>query len=393
MKQRSILGAARGVALALTALLGVGCPAVHEAEPRDPAQIAALAHWRSLEPEQQGELERRYDSLRELSELERAELVAKKKQLDAELQRAQSELSADERARLELLDSHARREVLRELVLAQRRERGLLRRAEVPPHFVRELEGAPPHDRERRFHELRDRLRKEAPEQALRRLGERLERDAAEIETALQADPARRMRTLRAWRREQLTRDFERHGLPPFLERSEWDALRKLDDEAFWREFEAVRPREPWFHPQARDGRDRRAGPGTDDGRATRDGRAAHEGREVHDGRDGRDPQDGPGRGVPPRRAGGPRPPGGAREAPYDGPPLRPTLDDLLELRTLPPAERRDAIQERVRERALQWFEQRGTLDDARLVELKSLRGEAFLERLRELLREARRPV
>ncbi|TAJ19239.1 MAG: hypothetical protein EPO68_06575 [Planctomycetota bacterium] len=366
MSARTILRTALGAALALGAFAGLGCPATHEAEPRDPDKLAALEHWRSLEPEQQGELERRYDSLRELSEAEHAELVAKKQRLDAELERAESELSADERARLEPLDPHARRAVLRELVFAQRRERGLLRRAQVPSHFVQELEGAPPHDRERRFHELRDKLRKEAPEQALRRLGERLGRDAAEIERALQADPPQRLETLRAWRREQLVRDFEQRGLPPFLERAEWDELCKLDDEAFWREFESRRPREPWCDPKSRGGREPR---------------------------EGRESRDSHGRGGPARRGGGQRAPDGARNAQHDGPPLCPTLDDLLELRALPQAERRDAIGERVRERALQWFEQRGTLDEARLAELRSLRGEAFFERLRELLRETRKPV
>lgn len=378
MSARSTIGRALSVAaLALAAMGSSGCPQTAAPSASDAESAAALQHWRSLEPERQGELERRYDELHELPEPERAALVEKKRELDLELERTRAGLAAGERERFDALSPHEQRTVLRELVLAQRRERGLLRRADVPSHFLRELEIAPPQERQRRFRELRDRLRDQAPEQALRRLGEKLGRDPAAIDGALRAPPHERIRILRSWRREQLVREFERRGLPPFLERAEWDELGKLDDDAFWREFERRRPREPWREPG-------RGGP--------------PERREAHDAREPRGDREFRGEREPgsPRESGGlPRrgPPPHEWRGPEDGPPLRPTFDDLLELRGLPPAERHEAIGERVRARALQWFESRRALDPARLAELKQLHGEAFFERLRSLLRDARKPV
>ncbi|MBM3976150.1 MAG: hypothetical protein FJ299_04085 [Planctomycetes bacterium] len=302
--------------LACLLLAGLGCPSSDGDAAGDPETKAALEHWRSLPPERQQELAQRYDEVRELPVDQRAQLQSKKRVLDDELERVEAELGDADRARLSALIPHERREVLRELVLAHKRQRGLERRADLPPHVLHKLRHAPPHERERQLHELRDRARREGPNLPLRKLGEKLGKSADEIEQALRAPLPERMQTLQAWRRALPPREGERVG-----------------------ERGAERVGERGGQP-------------------------------------------------PPRRGpeAGNGPPGAG------GPPLRPSLDDLIEFRSLEPAARRAAIDGRVRERVLDWLTQRGALDPARREELAGLERDEFDERLHEILRAMRKP-
>jgi hypothetical protein len=290
--------------LACLLLAGSGCPSADGDAAGNPETAAALEHWRSLPPERQQELTQRYDELRALPVDQRAQLQSKLRVLDDELARVEAELGETDRARLGALGPRDRRDVLRELVMEHRRQRGLERRAHLPAQVLQMLRHAPPHERQRCLHELRERARREGPEQALRRLGEKLGKSGMEIEQALRAPLPERMQTLQAWRRALPLREGERGGRPP-----------------------------------------NRRGPEAGDG------------------------------------------PAGA-----GGPPLRPSLGDLLEFRALPPDARRAAIDRRVRDRVLDWLTQRGALDPARREELAVLERDQFHERVHELLRAMRKP-
>jgi hypothetical protein len=418
----------RSLVVACFAAVCLGCPATretpaHESSQQGAVHTAALQRWESFEPERRRELEARFEDLRELPPADRAALEQKKQALDAEIEKLHAHLSEDERAQLAQLAPHERRAVLRDLLLAAKRERGLLRRAHVPPHVLHELEGAPPPERRRMFDDWRRRAQDEGPSLGLRKLGERLGYAPAEIERVQRLEPRLRMETLQSWRRHALVRDIERMGLPPFLDAETWSELGALDDAAFWREMERLRPRDPWRSEGRAKGRTEGRPEARPEGRteARPEARSDERPESRHPGARfaPRAPGEGPPRhGPPPPRGGvGPGPGPGTSELPRpefrpgaEGPDdardgaaardndapaldgaLRPTLQDLIELRHLPPEQRRIAIGKRIRGRVLQRLEARALISPEQLRDLRALEGERFFDRLRELLRESQR--
>lgn len=133
------------------------------------AQESAAERWRSMDPEQRAELERRFEVFRGLDEDQRDALRERARSLKEEREGLFEALPEDERRRLEGLPPFERAEVLRDQLREVARRRGGGLREVMPPPILDRLEDAPPHDRPRILHRWRDSLHEQRLDDHLRR--------------------------------------------------------------------------------------------------------------------------------------------------------------------------------------------------------------------------------
>jgi hypothetical protein len=322
----------------------------------------ARERWKQLTPEQREELKRRHEELKRLAPEERERLRGRLERLHDAQRRALDELPESARRELDRLEPPARRDLLREVAVERlfEHQRDLLE--QMPPPLKAAYEGAGPAERERLVREFGRTLHERARHE-LRRLGRELEVAPERVEQIAKLAPHEMVREVLTLKRQSIERMVQRRGLPPHVTQAQWDEIAPLSAPEFVRRWGALHGH---FGPP-----DGRRGPGADEQR--------------------------PGAGEGPL---GP-PPGGRREGagPRDGEPkrggeklralreaLRPDPSWFVEFSRLDPHERRHAIGERMRERALEHLGAHPELlEPEKLEKLRAKLGPQFHDELHRL--------
>lgn len=310
--------------------------------------------WEKLSHEERERMRERFDALQRMSPEERRGVVERFERMRELEHGARERLSSERERELSTLDDHGRREALRGMLEREFSERGRAMRELLPPQLREKLERASPQEREQMLDQFRGQVRRDRLEHVLRDLGRRLDLQRNEIERVRALPETERERELLGLERRAIEHELETRGLPPWLERAEWDAWRALDTPQFIERWHA-RTREVGFKrfdkgavPQA-------------------------------------DPRQRPG-GLHPRRLEPER----LREA-FER--LHPDPRWFAELSRLDLKTRRETIDARMRERALEFFERAPDLIEPQALErLKQLQGREFFDQLRDRLHELAPP-
>lgn len=310
--------------------------------------------WEKLSPAERERMRERFEALQRMSPEERQGVVERFERVRALEHGARERLSSERGRELSALDEPARREALRGMVERELSERGRAMRELLPPDLREKLERAAPQERERLLGKFREQVRRDRFEHVLRDLGRRLDLRRDELERVRALPEVERERELLGLERRAIELELEGRGLPPWLERAEWDAWRALDTPQFIERWHA-RAREVGFKRSL-------AGAGSAE-----------------------DPRQRPS-GPPPRRFDPER----LHEA-FER--LHPDPRWFSELSQLDAKTRRETIETRMRARALEFFERAPDLIAPReLEQLKQLQGHEFFERLRRHLHELAPP-
>jgi hypothetical protein len=326
------------IALALVALVA-SAPALHmqrAAAAQGGAQVetsptleAARARWERLSPEEKARLEKNYERYRALTEEERRNLASRARRLGDERERVRAELPQETREKLQQLDPEKRREVMRDLVEGELRERGARIREKMPEALVQRLEEARPEDRAQFLAEFQHRARERVTLAAIDKIGRKLELPREETERLKALPSVERAAGLLELKKRLSAKDAETYGLPAGITQAQWDAWQALSPAEF---FEVMQ-------------------------------RYRHE-REIEN------------RGA--------AAPGGALRALDEA--LRPRADDIVELAQLGPAERRQRIFQLRRDRVVRIVREHHLLPPDKISQLEHLSEGQFLRAMREFV-------
>jgi hypothetical protein len=294
-----------------------------------PTLEAARARWERLSPEEKARLEKNYERYRSLTEEERRGLANRSRRLDDERERVSSELPPQTREKLQQLDPEKRREVMRDLVEGELRERGARIREKMPEAWVQRLEEARPEDRARFLAEFQRRARERVTLAAIDKIGRKLELPREETERLKALPSAERAAGLLELKKRLSAKDAELYGLPAGITQAQWDEWQSLPPAEF---FEVMQ-------------------------------RYRHE-REIEN-----------------RGAGAP---GGALRAIDEA--MRPRPDDIVEMAQLAPGERRQKIFQLRRDRIVRIVREHNLLPPDKINQLEHLSEGQFLRALREFV-------
>jgi DNA-binding transcriptional MerR regulator len=193
---------------------------------------AARERWERLTPAEQARVRERYESWRAMPKDDRDALAERARRLGEAMRDVEKQLDDGARARIARLDPERRRELLRDLALAEGGERIALWSGAGPEAWRAKLERLPAEERERVLGEMRQRGRGGEREHGRGRLAEMLARKhglaPAEIERILALPESERWEAVRKLRGEQEARR-------PRQDEARSQAQRRL--------FEAARPR------------------------------------------------------------------------------------------------------------------------------------------------------
>jgi hypothetical protein len=146
-------------------------------------------------------------------------------------------LPEERRAELERLPFEERREVLRQHLSDRLELRSEELREKLPAPFLRELEGAPPHERPRLLDAFRARLRDDAlGGRGLERAAEELGLPPHELDRLRELRPAERLDELMRLRKETLMARLQQGGAGQGLSPEEWSSLSPLPPRRFLEE-------------------------------------------------------------------------------------------------------------------------------------------------------------
>jgi hypothetical protein len=228
--------------LVLSCALAIARPSYSQEAPRTertPSVERLREHWKEHPRAERELLERRLETLAELPQERREELLARARRLrgyERELAEAAPEAL---RRRLAELGPEQGRRTWEDHVRQRARERAEEVRRKLPAELIERLERVPRAQRalivERMLRE-----REAVSLRALRRLGRINGLDGRAIQELQERPLDERMKALLRLKRELIEREIERQGLPG-LERREWDELRRSPDEEFHRRLRRYR--------------------------------------------------------------------------------------------------------------------------------------------------------
>jgi hypothetical protein len=293
---------------------------------RSPTLDAARARWERLSPEEQARLQKNYERYRALSEEERRNLAERARVLRDERERVHDELPPQARERLQKLDPDKRREVMRELVEGEVRERGARIREKMPEAWIQRLEQARPEDRARFLAEFQRRARERVTLAAIDKIGRKLGLPREETERLKTLPGDQRLAQVLELKKRLSERDAQEFGLPEGMTQAQWDEWQSLPPAQFFERMQRFR----------RERETERFG--------------GREGTALHD----------------------------------LGQAMRPRPDDFIDLATLSPGERRLAIFQLRRDRIVAVLRAQQLLPADKIDELARLPEGAFVRTLRE---------
>lgn len=344
MKLTSILRALLLVAIAFFAL-GPSGVARQAVDAPSPTLESARQRWERLTPAEKERLRERYESYRNLSEEDRRNLANRARRLRDDAQRVQSSLPPETREKMQKLDPEKRREVMKDIVAGEAREKGARIREKMPEAWIERLEKARPEDRARFLAEYQHKARERFALAAIDKLGKRLELPKSEIERLQKLPGAERAAALLELKKQLSTQDAAEFGLPGGITAEQWEEWQKLPPEQF---FEAMQ--------RLRHERQVRA----DEANSARPNESASQTETLS-----------------PERLH-------AAKSVLEALQLRP--EDIIELADLPQPQREVRILDKRRERVLEALGQTGFATPAQLAELQRLPEASFVRAVRDLL-------
>ncbi len=320
-------------------------PARAEAEApaeRAEAGLSARERWQRLSPEEQERVRARFERLQRMSEEERVALERRSQQRARQRQRLLASLSPEERARLAGQPEERREALLREMAEAERRDHGRRIAQKLPEELRESLRRAAPEERARRLEAFKRDTREDLSRRAVEGLATALGYGPEEIARLERLPLEERMQTVLRLRKNLTSRELEASGLPPGLTQERWGELEALPPSDYLRELWRMRRRGelgpvPGLEPS----------PAVD--------RLRHRDRE-------------------------------ALRALFQA--LHAPPRDFVELSELPPRERRSAIQRRLRGRVEALLASRELLPPEEIARLVDLEDAPYLEAVRELVEE-----
>ena len=344
MKLLSILRALLFVVIAFFALGPSGFTR-QAADAPSPTLELARQRWERLTPAEKERLRERYDSYRSLSEEDRRNLANRARRLRDDAQRVQSSLPPETREKMQKLDPEKRREVMKDIVAGEAREKGARIREKMPEAWIERLEKARPEDRGRFLAEFQHKARERVALAAIDKIGKRLELPKLEIERLQKLPGAERAVAVLELKNKLSTKDAAEFGLPGGITAEQWEEWQKLPPEQF---FEAMQ--------RLRHERQVRA----DEANSARPSEAASQTETLS-----------------PERLH-------AAKSVLEALRLRP--EDIVELADLPQPQREARILEKRRERVLGALAQTGFATADQLAELRRLPEASFVRAVRDLL-------
>jgi hypothetical protein len=316
----------RLLALAAVILVAFGASAHAFQGQSSPTLESARARWERLSPEDKARLQQNYERYRAMSEEERRTLAERARVLRDERERVNAELPPQTRERLQKLDPDTRREVMRDMVEGEVRERGARIREKMPDAWIQRLEQARPEDRARFLADFQHRARERVTLAAIDKIGRKLDLPREETERIKALPGDQRLAQLLELKKRMSARDAERFGLPDGMSPAQWN------------EWQALPPAE-FFERMQRWRRERESEP-----------RRGPEGQVMHE----------------------------LVQA------MRPRADDWIDLASLSQGERRLRISHLRRERVVEVIRARGLLAPDEIDALERLPDGAFVRALRE---------
>lgn len=240
MKLSSILQALLFVAIAFCA--GVTSSFSQQAnEASSPTLDAARQRWERLTPAEKERLRERYESYRNLSEEDRRSLANRARRLSDDAKRVQSALPQETREKMQKLDPEKRREVMKDIVAGEAREKGARIREKMPEEWIDRLEKARPEDRARFLAEFQHKARERVALAALDKIGKRLDMPKPEIERLQKLPEAERATALLELKKKLSTKDAAEFGLPAGITAEQWEQWQQLPPEQFFEALQRLR--------------------------------------------------------------------------------------------------------------------------------------------------------
>jgi hypothetical protein len=205
----------------------------------------ARQRWERFSAEEKRRLKAHFNELERLDPAQRQELERRAQLLRSHREEAHRRLPRELQRKLDGLEGEQRRQVTREFVRAEMQRRGSRIRDKLPQGWIERLEAAQPADRPRLLRQLREEMRRENDARALQQLAQNLRLGPEQVRELQAKAPERRPEALLALRRREIEARVESHGLPPGVSREEWDAWRELSAPGFFERWHERAPRFP----------------------------------------------------------------------------------------------------------------------------------------------------
>lgn len=196
----------------------------------------ARTRWNSLSPEQQQRLRKRFEHLQSLSSQEREDLMHRATTLKREEERLLRRLSPEHRRRLKLQPEEKRRQLISEMVEAERRERGARIESKLPKKTREWLQNAPPEERSKRLERFRQQTRERISSRAVEGLAKALGFGSDEVKRLERLPLEDRMRTVMNLRRKLDARQRTEGGMLEDFTQEMWSELESLPPEEYFTE-------------------------------------------------------------------------------------------------------------------------------------------------------------
>lgn len=245
--------AVRELLVVCTALLVCAAAVAHRNAEAARATEELRARWAAMPEATKERMRSRYAELEQLSAPEQQTLRRRASRMDELARRVYGTLEEDERERLDGLGADKRRELLREMAVAEAQSMGERILEMLPPEDRARLESASAEDRELFFLEFDKRQR--------RRMDEAIEEHGpdflhpTDLERLRRLGPDERRGKFLEIVQRRTVRWIETTGLPEGLSERRWQVLAAMQPAEFWHAWERARDRHGFEGPIRRNRR------------------------------------------------------------------------------------------------------------------------------------------
>jgi len=194
---------------------------------------SARERWEKLSPADKARLEERYERFKSMKPEERAALERRAQRLETVRSGIEKELPSEARKKLNQLEPDKRRRIMREMSAEEAREVGRRIRQKLPKELRQELEGMTPDERRVALEEFKSKQNEDVLSIATN-LGRQLGVEPGTLERLQFVPIEQRKRKFLEFVQRLSTEEIAKNGLPPGISERRWDALTKLEPDAFF---------------------------------------------------------------------------------------------------------------------------------------------------------------
>ena len=205
-------------------------------EPVTVDAMDARARWDSMSAEDQSRLRKRFERLQQLDESEREELRRRAHDLKRQEREILKRLSPASQERLTQQPPSKRRELIAEMVQAERRDRGERIESKLPEKTREWLHNSPPKERRNRLEMFRQKTRERISTRAVEGLAQALGYGPDEIKRLERLPLEERMKTVMNLRRKLDEQQLVEGGLLKDFSSATWQRLEALPPQEYFAE-------------------------------------------------------------------------------------------------------------------------------------------------------------